>query len=169
MKKLVIILAMSMVFSGCSSPSIEEAKGSEITSTMEMTTDLTTPERKSEVYGVVNKMIGNEVTVQIVVSTELGEVELTEEEKEAKRIERQSMSPEERQAAKDATMTVTDEKVDIIIPVGTPIVIGSGSGDGAKTQLELVDIHKGSTVKIWLVEGREGEVGMAEYVQIISN
>jgi len=168
----MIALIMSvLVLSGCSETAPNEADTTKMETTIEAESVTTVPERKSEVYGVVSKIICNEVTVNLVEknSNSNNDVELTEEEKEAKRAERQSLSSEEKKADRESTTVLTNELVDIVIPVGTTIISGSGTNGGEMVKLELLDINKGTTIKIWLFEGGEGETGIAEYVQVLSN
>lgn len=175
MKWITLLIMSAIVLTGCSDT--RSVENDAIEAVAETTTEQGSegqeisgiPERKAEVYGVVNKIIGNEVSIKLIERLTENEIELTEAEKEAKKAARQLMSTEEKQADKDLTMILTNEIQDVIIPVGTEIVIGSGNGTDEFTNLELLDINKGTTIKIWLIEGREGEISIAEYVQILSN
>lgn len=169
-KKWVFVLVMGVLaLTGCANVSTNEVDTIKAEKTVEIERIKTEPERKSEIYGVVSKVIGNEVTVNIIEKDSENDIELTEEEKEAKRDERQSLSSEEKKAARASTTVLTNELVDIVIPVGTVIVSGSGTEDSEKIKLELLDINRGTTIKIWLFEGGEGEIGVAEYVHVLSN
>lgn len=177
MRKLLVtglILSLVLVLGACSEPSANasvESSGAETAAGVPEA-----PERTAEIYGKVEKIIGNEVTVSVaepLVPTE----ELTEAEKAEKQAAMQSLSIEERQKLKAEQTKYTGEKKTIIIPVGTPITAG-GSGAGVNsgdqtqevpvlTEVPLTEIHEGTMLRIWLAEGGDGTELIAEYTRVL--
>lgn len=105
------------------------------------------PTRSAEVKGLVQSIEGNE----LVIANELNTDELTDEEKEAKKTERQSMSQEERQALKaDETAQAETKNVSITIPVGVKMMKSTGDVSGELVAAELADIKVGTYVSIWV-------------------
>lgn len=142
--------------------------------------DKIVPDRKAEVSGIVKNIIGNEVTISLLLkeSDASGESssedsELTEEEKAEKQAANQAARESgEKGGGSGSGMTdveVSGETVDIIIPVGTSVVKSSGVGDGEFIYLNIADIYQGDSVKVWIVEGGDLEVSLAEFVQVLSN
>lgn len=173
MRKLLVtglILSLVLVLGACSEPSANasvESSGAETAVSVPEA-----PERTAEIYGKVEKIIGNEVTVSVaepLVPTE----ELTEAEKAEKQAAMQSLSIEERQKLKAEQTKYTGEKKTIIIPVGTPITAGGASGGGetqaavALTEVALTEIHEGTMLRIWLAEGGDGTELIAEYTRVL--
>lgn len=116
------------------------------------------PERPAEVTGYIVSSLGNDITV----AKEIGKEVLTDEEQEARKAEMQAMSPEERQAARQAeTATLETEDVDLNIPVGVPIVKGSGDASGNVVTADIAELTKGVYVSVWIDQS-----GNVEYVKI---
>jgi hypothetical protein len=130
------------------------------------------PDRTAEYYGIVRRIIGNEITLKLVAPAETPDVPLTEEEKAAKKAERQAMSPEERKALKESQIVMTGEEVRILVPVGSPITSG-GNGNGSEggesviTERALADIREGMFLKVWTAEGGGGEDIVAAYTRVL--
>ena len=130
------------------------------------------PDRTAEYYGIVRRVIGNEITLRLVAPSETPDVPLTEEEKAAKKAERQAMSPEERKALKESQIVMTGEEVRILVPVGSPITSG-GNGNGSEggesviTERALADIREGMFLKVWTAEGGGGEDIVAAYTRVL--
>lgn len=122
------------------------------------------PERTAEVKGTVISVDGTTVIVDRLL-TDRAE-ELTEEEKAAKRAERQGMTMEERQAAKAAEQAgLETERVSVEVPVGVTITKMAAEGDAMVPKpAMLADIKVGLTVTIWTDGAADG--GVAEYVKI---
>jgi hypothetical protein len=100
------------------------------------------PTRPAEINGTLLSVEGNELTI----ANEIGRVELSEEAKAA----RQRMTQEERRALKaQESVSLTKETVILTIPVGTPLVKGSGSGGGENIPATFDEIRKGAYVSIW--------------------
>jgi len=150
MKKIIFILVIisaSVGFTGCTTknndtnnqqPSITQNKIDEL------------PTRPAEINGTVRSIEGNE----IVIANEIKNQILTEEEKEAQKIERQKLSQEERQALRqEAAAAAEIETVTLTIPVGVPIVKASGTGDGSVINAQLDEIKSGSYISIWVNDG----------------
>lgn len=117
---------------------------------------ITLPERMAEINGTVQRIEGNEVVVNRVISS------LTAEEQAAKRAERQAMTVEERQALRgQETETAQTEEVTVIIPVGVPIVITSGDATGTMKEAGIADIKVGGNLSIW-----QTSAGAVEIVKI---
>lgn len=100
------------------------------------------PQRPAEINGYIVSSEGN----KIIVANEIGLKMLTDEEKAA----RKSMTPEERQALREQeTANLEKENIEVIIPVGTIIVKGSGDGSGNNVRAEISELVKGVYVSIW--------------------
>ena len=139
------------------------------------------PDRKAEVSGIVKSIVGNEVTIALLAksgssetgTTESADAELTDEEKAEKQAANQAARESGEKGSGSGTgmtdVELSGETVDIIIPVGTTVVKSSGVGDGEFITLNIADIYKGDSVKIWVLEGGESEVELAEFVQVLSN
>jgi len=170
---IIMVLIIIMNISGCSTEMTASAPPKIEDSVSEVTTT-TIPDRKAEVIGIIKNIIGNEVSVSLLLkNTEREEnmeeeALLTEEEKVAKQAEKRAAN----QAA-NASNTEKDpmdnvelsgEIKDVVIPVGTKVVQSTGTGEF--TYLSIGDIIKGTSVKIWLIEDQEGEVAVAEFVQL---
>ncbi|MBE0451878.1 MAG: hypothetical protein IBX70_13710 [Clostridia bacterium] len=143
-----------------------------------------TPERKAEVTGVVKSIVGNEVTVSLVLKgsanqgesgegiTEGDSTELTEEEKAAKQAERRAANQGKTAAGQAGTgaasgeLELSGETIDIVIPVGTKIL--QSTGTGSFFELDIADVKRGMSVKIWLLEGGEGDTNLAEFIQVLT-
>ncbi len=105
----------------------------------------TLPARPAEVNGIVKTIEGNE----IVIMNELKEA-LSDEDRAAKQAERANLSQEERQALRQQELEATEtEQITLQIPVGVPIMTGSGSADGSNVTAQLSDIKAGSYLSIW--------------------
>lgn len=142
--------------------------------------DKIVPDRKAEVSGIVKNIIGNEVTISLFLkeSDASGESsgedsELTEEEKAEKQAANQAARESGKKGGGSGSgmtdLEVSGETIDIIIPVGTSVVKSSGVGDGEFIYLNIADIYQGDSVKVWIVEGGDLEVSLAEFVQVLSN
>ncbi len=55
---------------------------------------------------------------------------------------------------------LSGETLDLVIPVGTNVVTKSSTGE--LISVNIGDLNRGNTVKIWLLEGGEGDLGLAE-------
>jgi|GEM_PF-2115546 len=122
------------------------------------------PERTAEVKGAVVSVDGTTVVVDRMLVD--ASAELTDEEKAARKAERQSMTMEQRQALKAAeTAGVPTERVTVEIPVGVTIsrMVSEGDQSVAKGGA-LSDIKAGATVTIWTDGAASGS--SAEYVKI---
>lgn len=128
------------------------------------TADPDQPERTAEVKGTVISVEGTAVTIDRLLVD--ASAELTEEEKAAKKAERQQMSMEERQAAKKAELEgVATERVTVEVPVGVAITRMVSEADGPVAKpATLADIRSGSSITIWTDGAADG--GVAEYVKI---
>jgi len=116
------------------------------------------PSRPAEITGVVVSALGNELKI----AKEIGKVILSEEEQAAKKADMQKLSPEERAAAREAeNATLKTEEVTLIIPVGIPVVKGSGDASGNVVSADIADLAKGVYVSIWTDAS-----GKIEYVKI---
>lgn len=108
-----------------------------------------TPSRPAEINGTVVTAEGN----VLVVANEVGKELLTEEEKEAKKAAMQNMTQEERQAARQQELEgIETQDIEIIIPVGIPILKGTGDASGENTHAEISELAKGSYVSIWVTD-----------------
>jgi len=159
--------------SGCSSDIAQiESTTSEAATIEAITTPV--PERKAEVMGIIKNVIGNEVSVSLLLknaeSEENMEQEalLTDEEKATKQAEKRAANQAENADNTEKNplenVELSGEIKDVVIPVGTKVVQSTGTGEFI--DLNIGDIVKGTSVKIWLIEEEEGEVAVAEFVQL---
>ncbi len=121
------------------------------------------PARTAELKGYVASIEGNSV---VIINEISDEPELTDEEKAAKKAERQAMSVEERQALKEEeSSNVEKENVSIVIPVGVPVMKTSGDASGTLADAELSEIKEGVYVSIW-VKNSGAANQLVEFVKI---
>jgi len=124
----------------------------------ELLTIKTSPDRPAEINGLITSVLGNEIKV----ANEIDRVILTEEEQAAKKAATQKLSPEERAAAREAEKSgLKTEEISLIIPVGIPVVKGSGDASGNVINADIADLSKGIYVSIWTDSS-----GKIEYVKI---
>jgi len=156
MKKIIIaILSLAVVGIGVYFLFFNKSTQSE--NSMESVT-LTSPQRPAEINGLIVSALGNEIKV----ANEVGKVILSEEEQAANKAAMQSMSQEERAAAREeAKIDLTTEDISLIIPVGVPIVKGSGDASGSLIGVDIADLLKGVYVSIWT-----DDQGKVEFVKI---
>ncbi len=135
--------------------------------------ELVLPERKSEVSGVVKSIIGNEVTISLLLKSGAADTEdgaeptpLTDEEKAAKQAANQANKDAGETGTGMTDVELSGETLDLVIPVGTNVVTKSSTGE--LISVNIGDLNRGNTVKIWLLEGGEGDLGLAEFVQILT-
>lgn len=134
------------------------------TSSGGQTSDPNQPDRTAEVKGTVVSVDGTTVVIDRLLYD--ASEELSDEEKAAKRAERQAMSMEERQAAKAAEQAgLATERVSVDVPVGVPMSrMIPGEDEPTAESATLSDIKTGVTVSIWTDGKTDG--GVAEYVKI---
>jgi ABC-type Fe3+-hydroxamate transport system substrate-binding protein len=158
----LVILSIMVVFAGCST---KTNLAENLTSTTEIPNP---PERTAELYGQVKSIVGNEITLLLAEFTVT--TPLTEDEKAKKKSEMSQLSAEERKSLKESQMKYTGETATVIIPVGTPIIIGSSNGaEQIPAEKSLSDIYSGIIVRIWLDQGGVGTDKTSEYVRIIQS
>ncbi len=119
------------------------------TAPLTLSQQLGQPTRTAELKGVVKSIEGNDITLLNEISDET----LTDEERAAKKAERQALSQEERQALKaEETATLETETAHIVIPVGAPMYKGSGDASGEVVPAQLSDIKAGTYISVWVKE-----------------
>ncbi len=128
------------------------------------TGDPNQPERTAEIKGAVVSVDGTTIVVDRLLVD--ASTELTDEEKAARKAERQSMTMEQRQALKAAeTAGVPTERVTVEVPVGVTITRMAQEGDASVAKSgALSDIKAGATITIWTDGAATGS--SAEYVKI---
>lgn len=125
------------------------------------------PDRISDLTGKVKTIRGNKVTVFRVIAANENK---SEEERAKLQTEMQSLSPEERAKRREEQNKVTNETINLIIPVGTPIVKNQRLGDKTETtKLEIGDIKEGDFLKLWLEKQSSGEESYVEFVQVLQS
>jgi len=145
----VVIIGSATLLSGCTSDDNPTTATESIKAP-----NTTVPERSAEINGLVRSIEGNE----IVVSNEIKNLELTQEEREAQQADRKAMTQEERRALKaEITENLETETVTLVIPIGVPIVKGSGLSDGSNALSELSEIKAETYVSMWLDENHQVE------------
>ncbi len=163
-KSLVYIIMLSLMFLvvGCSSKS-ETGSASAPSTSQEDAGDTagSRPDRAPDLEGKVKQIRGNEITVLKVIRTG---PELTEAEKAKRRQQMQALSPEERAKLQAEMFKVTDETIDLTIPVGVPIVSNQNVGGKLETEnISLADVRQGNLLKLWFAQGSSDEI---IYVQV---
>ena len=155
MKKVIVVGAvLVMVLGGYSLyASLSKDNLSEV-----MADKYTSPTRPAEINGYLTSIVGNEITI----ANEIGREQLTEAEQAEKKALMQKMSQEERAAARlEETSNYKTENISFNIPVGIPIVRGTGDADGEVVSIDIAEIVKGMYLSVWT--SAEGKV---EYVKI---
>lgn len=141
---LGVIVLVSFSFAGCTSQNSDDN-----TELSAVTQEETLPTRPSEISGLVRSIEGNE----IIIANEIKDpaLALTEEEKEAQRADRQSLSQEERQASRqEIAETLETESVTLSIPVGVPVMKSSGNADNTFVLADISEIKAGAYLSIWM-------------------
>lgn len=143
---------------------VSGGSGSEAGAGTGSTADPNQPERTAEVKGLVLSIDGTQVAIQRYIKDP--SEELTEEEKAARKAERQGLSMEERQALKAAENAALEtERITLTVPVGVPVVQMVSSGDTPVAQpATLADIRGGMEITVWTDGGTDGS--NAEYVKL---
>lgn len=170
---LVVLIGCSVLLNACTgsdeNTNIETKPNTEVATNEDATKENGNgqPKKLADVIGVVQKIVGNEVTVSLIDTSEMKGM-----------FDRDNMSDQDREAVKKQNnsggfggnkngekfeIKLTGETEVVIIPVGTPIVKRS---IGEMKEMDLSSIVKGSTVMIWLEEGGNGEVSYASYVSL---
>ncbi|MBN2793885.1 MAG: hypothetical protein JXR88_00665 [Clostridia bacterium] len=177
MKKITILIMIGILALNMISCSSNEDVASTTVNEVSVVTETDTaekvvPDRKAEISGVVKNIVGNEVTISLIEKETTGTQdqssteELTEEEKAEKQAANQASKGSNSSSGTGMTdVALSGETVDIIIPVGTSVVKSDGTGELA--ELNIGDIFKGDTVKVWILEGGEDSVQIAEFVQVL--
>lgn len=163
-KSLVYLAVLSFMFVvvGCTSNN-DTSSTSEPPTSQVSAGDTTTerPDWAPDLEGKVKQVRGNEITVLKVIRTA---PELTEEEKAKRREQMQSLSPEERAKIQAEMFKITDETLDLTIPVGVPVVSNQNVGGKIETEnVSLADIRQSNMLKFWFAEGSSDEI---IYVQL---
>lgn len=116
------------------------------------------PARPAEVNGTIISAQGNE----LVIANELNRPTLSDEEKEANKGSRQDLSPEERTALREEEQQEFEtENVSITIPVGVPIIGGSGEATGELVKIDIAELAKGTYISAWVTPEN-----IIEYVKV---
>ncbi|MEN8252957.1 MAG: hypothetical protein ABFQ62_01110 [Patescibacteria group bacterium] len=138
-----VVISSAVLFSACTNNNQSDQSPSNIDATEIVKTVL--PDRPAEINGQVKSIEGNEV----VVLNELKEV-LNDEDRAARQEERANLSQEARQALRQEEMeAVETEQLTLQIPVGVPIMTGSGNADGSNISASLADIKSGTYLSVW--------------------
>lgn len=157
---MMLILLLSAI--GCSSKTNTGSAESPAPQVSEGNSEGERPDRVPDLEGKVKQIRGNEVTVFKVVRTR---PEPTEEERAKRRQQMMNLSPEERAKIQAEMFKVTDETIDLTIPVGVPIVSNQTGGGKVVTQsVSLADIKQGNIMRFWFTEGTSDEIN---YVQVM--
>jgi hypothetical protein len=154
--KILIAVGAIVVLAGIGYWGWSSAQPKEQTITTSSGQTIAVPDRMAEINGMVTQIEGNEISILRTIST------LSAEEQAAKRAERQAMTVEERQASRgleeEAAQT---ENITVVIPVGIPIVIGTGDSSGTLKVSSLEEIKVGGNLSIW-----QSSTGAVEMVKI---
>ncbi len=160
-KLLILILAITMVVTGCSN-----AKEN-VTSTDEQNASHNNMEGNGEIpnqngnqkrnnrpdmMGKVKSIIGNEIILQLAEMPEIQERSESEQnnEKRALGVNNNGSGfggpPGGMRSGGNREMNFTGETKTLLIPVGVPI---TSFGAGGEKELEIEDIYEGSILQIW--------------------
>jgi len=151
----LILLSSAVVFSACTNTNQNDQTSNNTQATEIAETTL--PTRPAEINGQVKSIEGNEV----VILNELKEA-LSNEERATRQKERANLSQEERQALRQEEIEEVETKqITLQIPVGVPVITGSGNADGLNVSASLADIKSGSYLSIW-----QNDQGQVEAVKI---
>ncbi len=154
---LIIVLIVATALS-LTSYKVISSKNNDSAKSTNIYSDTIAPTRSPDLNGTVVSIEGN----IIVINNEVGRKVLTPEEQAKRRVEMQKLSPEERQIERQKELEgVTFEKKELTIPVGIPIVKGTGDASGNSLPAELSDIKKDTYLSIWI-----NSSGLPEYVKI---
>ncbi|MBA1335095.1 MAG: hypothetical protein HPY66_0717 [Firmicutes bacterium] len=122
------------------------------------------PDRNPDVFGKVKSILGNEL---VVYKLDSNREELADAEKEKLRNEMQNLSPEEKAKRREERNKTAGETLELIIPVGTPIIsLSNLSGKTEVTELQISDIKEGQTLRIWLEEAAPGTTPSSEFIHV---
>jgi len=158
MNKKIIILVTIVGLIAFGSYFVFTKNTDQLTTNIAEEFDKTSPDRPAEINGLITSALGNEIKI----ANEVDRVVLTEEEQAAKKAETQKLSPEERAAAREAEKAdLKTEEISLTIPVGVPIIKGSGDASGSVVNADIADLSKGVYVSIWTDAS-----GKIEYVKI---
>lgn len=171
MKKMILsmaIAALIVMTIGCSGD-VEKVE-----ETNDNPNIIVVPDRKAEVFGVVKNIVGNEITISLLSKENqpqgdgsIDGIELTDEEKADKQAaNRAARESGEKSGGGMAEVELSGETADYIIPVGSRVIQSSGIGE--LVAVNIGDIYSGMSVKIWLLNGGEGDSNLTEFVQIIT-
>lgn len=165
---LIVSLAVLLIV-GCSD-NVESNDQTNVTDVAGVTDNIKiVPDRRAEISGSVKSIIGNELVVSLIVknNSNLSETgtELTDEEKAAKRAENQGNGGGKSNGGM-SEIELSGETIDVIIPVGISVIQSNGTGE--MIELNIGDIFKGTVIKIWTIEGGDGSVLIAEFVQVLN-
>jgi PBP1b-binding outer membrane lipoprotein LpoB len=159
-----MIIGSIFIYAGCSSgssnPTSSSSESSDSISAQATTggnpANPAKPDRPADLQGKVKQIRGNQVSI---FKAEATGPELTEEEKAKRREQIQQLSPEEKAKAREERSKITDETIDITIPVGIPIVSNQNVGGQVETEtLNLADIQQGNFIKFWFANGNPDEI-----------
>ncbi|MBP7875498.1 hypothetical protein KA012_00695 [Candidatus Woesebacteria bacterium] len=156
MKKIIGVIIVITVLAAGSYYFLRSNTTSEIKTSEQSPT--VAPTRPAEITGLVTSVLGNELKI----AKEIGRTILSEEEQAAKKVAMQKLSPEERTAAREAeNAAFTTEEIAVTIPVGVPVVKGSGDASGNVVSADIADLIKGTYLSVWT-----DTQGKVEYVKI---
>lgn len=158
---LPIIMTSLLLFAvGCSKNTTSDSAN---TSSFQ---DPEQPPRMAEVYGKVKTIQGNIVIISEMVQTQNSQ-DLTEEQKQKKRDEMQSLSEEDRKNLKAESQQLTGKTQTVTVPVGVPIKIKkSQTESGEIVEGGIIDIQAGVIISIWTEKSDIKSKAPAEYVRI---
>lgn len=168
-KKLLVfamVIGSIFIYAGCSSGSSNTTSGSSSDSISAEAAasgsqiNPAKPDQPADLQGKVKQIRGNQISI---FKAQVTGPELTEEEKAKRREQMQQLTPEERAAARDERTKITDETVDLTIPVGIPIISTQNVGGQIQTDtLNLADIKQGDFIKFWFANGNSDEITVVQ-------
>ncbi|MCT4620970.1 MAG: hypothetical protein N4A62_16480 [Marinisporobacter sp.] len=146
-KVVVLLVGVSLLFTGCGSSKIEETSSS---STQEVEKSQVEEKRKknrADLFGRVKSIIGNEVVLELAEMPQR-KAEENAEKPSGEKPENPGAGGGSGQGRK-REIKLTGETETILIPVGIQVL--SFSRDGEK-EIDIADIYEGSMMQIWYDE-----------------
>lgn len=163
-KLLVFAMIMGSIFiyAGCSSAPADSSAPQAADSGSPA--DPAKPDRPADLQGKVKQIRGNQLTIFKIEATA---PEMTEEEKAKRREQMQQLSPEEKAKTREERNKITDETMDLTIPVGIPVITTQNIAGKIETEtLNLADIKQGDLIKFWYVNGNPEEIAFVQVSKI---
>jgi hypothetical protein len=162
---MLLLLSITVLFVGCTKESTSSEIVVEEVQSTQANNIQTSLRQRPDLYGKVKKILGNEVTLELVeISEANGKKGASGKGEEKTREQGKSKNPEEMKKKMEERVKLTGETKNMIIPVGIPI---TSVKQGEITEMELEDIYEGIFLQIWFNEAEEGEEKTIKAVRVM--